>query len=61
MSAVSYLARGLVIVVGFTLVSGAGLFNNKTRKGEGGTDVSDIAKCSKPIGNSSNASPIRFA
>lgn len=50
MSAVPFLARGLVIVIGFTLVSGAGLFNNKTRKGEGGTDVSDIAKCSKPIG-----------
>jgi curli biogenesis system outer membrane secretion channel CsgG len=50
MSAVTFLARGLVIVAGVTLVSGAGLFNNKTRKGEGGTDVSDIAKCSKPIG-----------
>ncbi len=50
MSFFQLIVRSALVLGCITLVGGAGLFNNKARKGEGGTDTSDLAKCSKPIG-----------
>lgn len=43
--------KALVLVTAIGGLSGASIFNNKTQKGEGGSDVTtDLRKCAKPIG-----------
>ena len=43
--------RGMLVIAALSLVSGAGLFNQKTRKGEGANvNSNEVQKCAKPIG-----------
>ena len=49
-SVTNIVGRSLLVVATVPLLTGAGLFGNRAQKGEGGTDVSDLAKCAEPIG-----------
>lgn len=45
MTVANILGRSLIIAAAVSLLTGAGIFGNKARKGEGGADVSEVSKC----------------